>query len=159
MTYGGVEVQLHGGEWSLCPRGKKARYPLDTRLSGLQSWSDAVEKTRVFFFCSEPNPGRRTCSRSLYQLSYPGSALNLTRIWVIYIWIHFGRVDADPSVSVSLCEGWGPNYSDWLINRCWPSPAVIPGSESQGTHDRILLLWEHSELSDTPATLPFVLAL
>jgi hypothetical protein len=54
-TYWGVEVQLHafltsaldGGEWSpLYPQGKSPWFPLDRRLSGLQSCSGHSGKER-----------------------------------------------------------------------------------------------------------------
>jgi hypothetical protein len=47
-VYGGVDVQIHifltsalvESEWSLYPRRKSPRYPLDRMLGGLQSQSE-----------------------------------------------------------------------------------------------------------------------
>jgi hypothetical protein len=92
-AYWGVEVYLHsyldlGTRWSwvvsftprsLYPQGKSPWYPLDRRLSGIQSRSGrgGLEKN------SQPppgiesqNPDRPARSQALYRLSYHGSQIS-----------------------------------------------------------------------------------
>jgi hypothetical protein len=130
----GVSGQRHAPA-ALYPRGKDRRYPLDRRLGGPQSRSDAEARRKNLCPCRRSNPDRPARSQTLYCLSFimsvrrrkkrnsknerkVGNTLNLFTFDSYYSWNLPGFV-RDKMFSIVLFVRknirTGPTLSTWLI--------------------------------------------